>query len=157
MSMKPLCTLTVTDAAYLAGLIDGEGSIAVNRTRTGAAAKGCKRGFAYRSSVTIAMTDLPVLEWVQATTGVGKICTKKVYGAHRKPAWTWAAWSIEASALLQQVLPYLKIKGPQASNLIAFQAAMRQPGSKGLSDDEWRFRERCRDVSQQLNKRGIAA
>ena len=44
--------LALADAAYLAGLIDGEGSIAVSRTKTSASAKACKRGFAYRASVT---------------------------------------------------------------------------------------------------------
>lgn len=40
--------LALADAAYLAGLIDGEGSISVSRTKTNASAKACKRGFAYQ-------------------------------------------------------------------------------------------------------------
>ncbi len=45
----------------------------------------------------------------------------------------------------------------EAENLIEFQGAMRQPGSKGLSDDEWSLREAHYTKSQHLNQRGIAA
>ena len=48
-------------------------------------------------------------------------------------------------------------KAEQAENLIEFQGAMRQPGSKGLSDDEWSLREAHYTKSQHLNQRGIAA
>ncbi len=149
--------LSLADAAYLAGLIDGEGSIAVSRTNTNASAKACKRGFAYRSSVTITMTDLPVLEWVKRTAGVGNICVKKARSQNHKQAWSWTAWSNEAALLLAQILPYLRVKAQQAENLIEFQGAMRRPGSKGLSDEEWAFREAHYNKSQCLNQRGMAS
>lgn len=149
--------LSLADAAYLAGLIDGEGSIAVSRTKTSASAKACKRGFAYRSSVTITMTDLPVLEWVKRTAGVGNICVKKARSRNHKQAWSWTAWSNEAASLLDQILPYLRVKAGQAENLIEFQGAMRQPGSKGLTDGEWASREAHYNKSQCLNQRGVAS
>ena len=149
--------LSVVDAAYLAGLIDGEGSIAVSRTQTGAAAKACKRGHAYRASVTVTMTDLDLLKWAKRATGVGQICPKKVNVIKHRPAWTWSVWSTQAAALLEQLLPYLRIKKGQAENLIAFQGAMRRPGSKGLTDVEWAFREARYRQSQLFNRRGIAA
>lgn len=149
--------LSATDAAYLAGLIDGEGSIAVSRTHSNASAKACKRGFAYRASVTVTMTDLPILEWARITTGVGNICVKKVRSQNHKPAWTWSVWSIEAATLLSDILPYMRVKAEQARNLIEFQRAMRQPGSKGLSDGEWARREAHYSRSQLLNQRGVAA
>lgn len=149
--------LALADAAYLAGLIDGEGSIAVSRTKTSSSAKACKRGFAYRASVTITMTDLAVLEWAKRTAGVGNICVKKARSPNHKQAWSWTVWSIEAATLLAQILPFLKVKAEQAENLIEFQGAMRQPGSKGLTDDEWSLREAHYAKSQHLNQRGIAA
>lgn len=146
----------IADAAYLAGLIDGEGSVSVNRTRTGKSAKSCRRGFAYRSSLTITMTDMAVLKWAQKTTGVGAICKKKTARAKHKPAWAWAVWSVEAADLLRELRPYLKVKRKQADNLITFQSKMRRPGSNGLTDHEWEFREECRVKSLQLNKRGVS-
>lgn len=149
--MKP------TDTAYIAGIVDGEGSIAVSRTTTNKSAKGCRRGFAYRANLSVAMTDRDLLEWMRGITGVGQICTKKVDPSRHKPAWTWSVWSVEASVLLAEILPYLRTKKRQAENLIAFQKEMRYPGSKGLSDAEWDFRELRYLDSKTLNKRGIAA
>lgn len=147
--------LTAIEAAYLAGLIDGEGSISVNRTKTSSSAKACKRGFAYRSSLVVAMTDLSILEWAQNITGVGKICVKKRQSPKHKPAWTWAVWSNEAVSLLIQLLPYLRIKLNQAENLIEFQKVMRYPGKNGLSDEEWTLREFHHNKSHILNQRGV--
>lgn len=144
------------NAAYIAGLVDGEGCISVSRTHTSESAKGCKRGFAYRSSLNITMTNLEILEWIKQITRAGKICSKRVNIAKHKAAWSWTVWSIEASELLQQLLPYLHIKKEQAENLIAFQSGMRQPGSKGLSDAEWLSRQDYYTRSKILNKRGIS-
>lgn len=84
MTWKPdLCiyhgNISLADAAYLAGLIDGEGHIAVSRTRTWPSAKACKRGFAYRSSIIVSMTDKEVLDWAHGLTGLGNI---RYYGAN---------------------------------------------------------------------------
>jgi len=145
--------LSKVDRAYLAGLIDGEGCIFVNGTRTNKAAKGCKRGIAYRSGLAIAMTGYPVLKWVQSITGVGKIRkykSKKKY----KQAWRWSVWSTQASNLLRQILPFLILKRKQAENQILFQSRMRYPGLFGLTDAEWNFRKKCALKSSKLNKRG---
>ncbi len=148
--------LSETEAAYLAGLIDGEGCISITRTRTNASAKGCKRGFSYRSSVVVAMTDHDVLEWCHRLTGVGNVCPKRTNVARHKPAWSWSVWSTEAWELCIAVLPYLKVKLPQAANLIEFQSKMRYPGKFGLTDHEWNAREASYLMSKKLNKRGVA-
>lgn len=103
------------------------------------------------------MTDLPVLEWAKRTTGTGSICVKKARSPNHKQVWSWTVWSNEAATLLAQILPYLRVKADQAENRIEFQGAMRQPGSKGLSDDEWGLREAHYNKSQRLNRRGVAA
>lgn len=147
--------LSCTDAAYIAGIIDGEGTISVNRTNTSSSAKGCKRGYAYRSSVRVGMTDLPILEWLQNTCGIGMICKKKSQSVKHKQSHTWSVWSKEAVELLHQIIPYLHIKHKQARNLIIFQNRMRSPGIKGLSDEEWNFRFECYSISKELNRRGV--
>ena len=147
--------LTKTKAAYIAGLIDGEGCISVSKTVTNTAAKGCKRGASYRSFVSVAMTNIKVLEWLQKSVAAGKIRNVNTSEAkNHKEAWAWILWSIQASDLLKQILPYMIVKKCHAQNLIRFQARMRQPGSKGLSDKEWEFREMCYAESKILNKRG---
>jgi hypothetical protein len=154
MELKSMNTLTVEQAAYLAGIIDGEGCIAVSRTVTGPAAKGCKRGIAYRSSVGVAMTDLRVLAWLYTVTGVGNINIKARQNPAHKEAYAWYAWSKEASEVIKAALPYLIVKREQAENQIAFQETMRIAGTTGLSDEEWDLRERFYLESRRLNRRG---
>lgn len=141
-------------AAYLAGLVDGEGCVAVTRTNTSASAKGCKRGFSYRASIAIAIIDLEVLEWAIKITGVGKLCNVKCTSVKHRQAYKWTVWSNEAQELLKQLLPFLIVKKDQAKNLIEFQSKMRFPGRFGLSDKEWLKREEHWKKSQILNKRG---
>lgn len=64
----PLPKLPETDAAYIAGLIDGEGTVTLTRKH-----KNENRQLA----VTISNTDRTLLEYVQQTLGVGKITAKR--------------------------------------------------------------------------------
>lgn len=145
--------LSLPHRAYLAGLIDGEGCIFISRTNTSASAKGCKRGFAYRSGLSVSMTGKVVLKWAKVKTDVGQICPVKKRPRH-KQAWRWSVWSIEASDLLKQVLPFLVLKQQQAKLQIRFQSIMRQPGSLGLSNREWAMRKKLFYIIRKLNKRG---
>lgn len=146
--------LLPTDAAYFAGLIDGEGCIFVNRTDTSISAKGCRRGYSYRSGITVSMTNLSMIRWIKKSAGCGQIAVLKRINRKHKQAWRWSAWSKEAATILQQLLPHLKLKKPQAKNLIAFQSLMRIAGYPGLSNSEWNRREEHRQISLRLNKRG---
>jgi hypothetical protein len=146
--------LTPTQAAYIAGLVDGDGSIAVARKKTGP--KGCKSaGFDYRSSLMIAMTDLKTLKWLQEVTGVGTIHRRKNYNKEKwAQAWKWDVWAYQAADIIRQILPYLVLKAPNGRNLILFQSSIRVAGRHGLTKEEIRFREKCCETSMKLNRRG---
>lgn len=148
-------SLSSANAAYLAGLVDGEGCIFISQTTTNSAAKGCKRGIAYRSGITISLTNLPLLQRVKKLTGVGKIRPVKRPSRKHKYAWRWSAWSIEASDLISKLLPFLVLKKRQALLQMKFQSIMRYPGSKGLSDKEWNQRQLLHEKMRRLNKRGF--
>jgi hypothetical protein len=98
--------LTSTDWAYLAGLIDGEGSIGT--TRTG------KRGDIV-GRLIIANTNHDFLRMLQARFGGGSLNLKK---AGQKEGWRPygnIAWTqLQARKLLEATLPYLFIKRRQA-------------------------------------------
>jgi LAGLIDADG endonuclease len=143
--------LNVVDAAYLAGLIDGEGYVGVSGSKNNKASKGCKRGVALRISVSVNMTDSRPLKWAQTVTGVGTIHTHKKHKAHYRQAWNWQIWSREAALVLKQIRPFLKVKGKQADLCIEYQSQMRFPGTAGLKDSEWEFRLSCWDKSKELN------
>lgn len=108
---------TDIELAYLAGLIDGEGTIAVFRTK----AKN-KYGSYYRYSqrLHIYNCDKTILDWVYKVFG-GRINPVK-----RKPrkkwrqSWIWSISYLEARTILQRTLPYLVGKKEQAKLFLSY-------------------------------------
>jgi len=90
--------LSVKDAAYIAGLIDGEGTITLQRKH---------RNENRRLAITIASTERQLLEFVLDASGVGTITSKKTYQPHHAKSFTYAVYSRQALALLQQIDSYL--------------------------------------------------
>jgi hypothetical protein len=102
--------MSVAEAAYLAGLIDGEGSIV--------AAKRNNQGrTTYR--LQVANTYLPILEWCVQTTGVGTIVKRKSRNAKHKDSMWWQCYSWNAYDVLKQTLPYMLLKGDKAKEMMA--------------------------------------
>ncbi|SHE85984.1 LAGLIDADG-like domain-containing protein [Tissierella praeacuta DSM 18095] len=94
--------MTNTEKAYIAGIIDGEGSIMLTRFHKNQYHSPC---------VSISSTDLELLEWVKNTVKSGKITTKKNYNEEKhKNSYTYTIIYNEAIQLLQDIEPYLIIK-----------------------------------------------
>lgn len=80
----------------MAGILDGEGSISLDRPSR-------------RPTVQVSSVDRELLEWIVARFG-GGITSKKVYQAHHQPCWTWKVASRQAVDLLGVLLPYMVIE-----------------------------------------------
>jgi hypothetical protein len=91
--------LSVADAAYLAGLIDGEGTITLGR-------KHATDG--RQLTISISNTERAILEFALRPIGAGKITAKRSAKAHHAPAFTYAVWNRQALSLLAQVAPFLR-------------------------------------------------
>jgi hypothetical protein len=102
-------TLAKIDAAYLAGLIDGEGSIVAAMKRKGRTT--------WR--LTVSNTNFTILGWCKSVTGVGTVVTKP-WDGNKKHAvgGHWQCYSWNAKAVLEQVLPYMRIKQDRALAVI---------------------------------------
>lgn len=92
-------TLARVDAAYIAGLVDGEGTIGLSR-----------RHVADRRQlvVTIANTEATLLEFVLECVGAGKITRKRIVAPHHTPAAVYSISNRQALSLLAQLEPYLR-------------------------------------------------
>src|ERR1700688_73828 len=99
MKPRPVKQMSDTDAAYLAGIIDGEGSIFVQRVKTRNFIKMSKSGYHYRSGLQIRMTDRATVEWAKSVTGCGNVLNGKKPKGNRRPAFRWSVWSKQSSAL----------------------------------------------------------
>lgn len=94
--------LSNEEKAYIAGIIDGEGSIMLTRFHKKQLPAPC---------ITIASTSLELLEWVKIKAGLGSIKSKKNYNPiHHKDSFTYIIRYNEAILLLKEVEPYLVIE-----------------------------------------------
>jgi hypothetical protein len=140
-----------TDVAYLAGVLDGEGSICIFRSTH---RDGSPRHWI---NVTIGNTHHGVLEWIRSIFG-GRIASNaEQYKPQNHETWRWRVNAKEAAITLRLVSAYLKIKTEQASIAIEFQEHIEQcsqPGTtKPKSADELAWREAQKGLLSQKNLR----
>ena len=73
--------MKISDAAYIAGLFDGEGSVEYKKRKQHK--KGSKKAYDFWSiRCEISMTDQGVMEWFHETIGFGSL--KKINDAFQK-------------------------------------------------------------------------
>jgi hypothetical protein len=106
MDVKPF---SPPEAAYIAGLIDGEGTITLTRKH---------RNENRQLAVTISNTEKDLLDYVLDTIGAGKITGKCTTRAHHTPSFTYAIYNRQALDLLKPVHPYLKTYKAKRATLI---------------------------------------
>lgn len=100
--------LTVEQAAYIAGFLDGEGSLQV-RIR-----KDLQRSY----KITIGQKAPIVLFWIEAVIGIGRVCNRRT----RNTDGTWKqlhphyvlGGRLQVLAFLEQLEPYLIVKKEEA-------------------------------------------
>ncbi|MEX0745044.1 MAG: LAGLIDADG family homing endonuclease [Phycisphaeraceae bacterium] len=86
-------------AGYIAGLIDGEGTITLTRVH---------RNENRRLVVSISNNDLSLLQFVLEVVGAGRITTKRTYNPRHAPNFTYQVSSRQALQLLRQMAPLLR-------------------------------------------------
>ena len=91
-------TLDAPDAAYIAGLVDGEGTVTLSRLH---------RNENRRLVVCISNNDLALLQHVTTKIGAGRITSKRVYSPHHAPSFNYQLNSRQALAVLSQIVVYM--------------------------------------------------
>jgi hypothetical protein len=109
MAYKTTNRLAITDAAYIAGLLDGEGTVTLSRRH---------RGDGRQLVVSIANTERRLVEFVLARVGAGKITRKRVAVVHYTPSCTYSISNRQALTLLQQLLPFLHSHKRERTQLV---------------------------------------
>ncbi|NLK34541.1 MAG: hypothetical protein GX301_03705 [Gracilibacteraceae bacterium] len=94
--------LSYEERAYIAGIIDGEGSIMLTKFHKNQFPSPC---------ITVSSTSLELLEWVKAKSGLGSIKSKKNYNPiSHKDSYTYIVRYDKAISLLKEIEPYLIIE-----------------------------------------------
>lgn len=99
-----------TDLAYLAGIIDGEGTITLTKNNRSDAFR--------RIDVSVANTDRALIDWLKAEFG-GKVRTRASRKSHWKTGYEWRVGADQALRLLKRIRRYLRIKRPRADLICA--------------------------------------
>ncbi len=94
-------TLSEVDKAYIAGIIDGEGSIMLSTLH---------RGAQPAPVVSVASTDRELLDWLKVTVGSGSIVSKPARQATHSDSYDWKVSHNAALELLEMVYPFLRIE-----------------------------------------------
>jgi hypothetical protein len=144
--------ITIADLAYTAGIIDGEGSIMVKRSKENRPGRPTRE---YRIVVSVGNTNRLLLEWLLVRwEGSIKPYIRKIPNC--KPVYTWTLSAKSAVMFLKLIKDFLVIKKDQAELALIFQTTVKSGGSwSRLTPETLQTREDCFNKMAILNKRGV--
>ena len=107
---------TVAEAAYMAGIMDGEGTFYIGNY-SGNRKNGDKH---FQTLIAVATTDKSLMDWLHKTFGGGvrAYTPNQMAKNSRKQVFRWCATSNRMLHICEIILPYLVIKGKQAQIMI---------------------------------------
>ena len=103
--------MNTNDAAYIAGLFDGEGCVTCKQKKTKRADRGGKIYNQWYIRCEISMTDKTVIDWLHETLGFGWSREKKYNNKPKyKKQWRWCCGYRDALTFAKLVWPYAQVK-----------------------------------------------
>lgn len=110
------------DLAWLAGIIDGEGSIFISKYPK----KSCVKGYGFRCGIHVGTTDGIIPYECKRIAGFGQVY-ENIHiqnGKLHKDVATWCIGTRQALAILKQCHPYLRYKKSQAELVFKYYELM---------------------------------
>lgn len=95
---------SIEDLAYMAGIIDGEGSITLP----------AEYGRSLSLLLVVGNTSRVLIDWMHSRFD-GNVTETPIRRLSKRRFWTWYVRGDAASDVLGLVLPYMKVKAPQAA------------------------------------------
>lgn len=139
-------TLTLEQVSYIAGIVDGEGSIMLTGRSSGSIAL----------NLSISNTCKPLVDWLSEATGTGQVTTvdHQKYGrTQNRTGYQWKVHGDTAENLIRQMLPYLVVKKTQANLALEFQEKRLNPSFRRNKAEQEPYRKKMKE----LNARGAEA
>lgn len=136
--------MTMEDAAWLAGVIDSDGSISVhvNKQPEG-------RAPSFVPWMRVGQMRPEVVEQIAAVTGVGKV------NKDGRGVWNWGASAQQAAGVLRLIWPWLHIKQRQALAAVELARHIGEARNKGtwnkVSSDDVAYRQSIREAVLDWN------
>lgn len=146
-------TVSSETLAYLAGVVDSDGCISINKFYD---PKHPTRSPRYVLNIVVVNTSLRLMNWLADNFGGTFKERRKVSEAH-KTTYSWQYTNSKAASLLELIHPYLVEKFDRASNGIAFIREGRgllRAGSLPVPTEELERREVHYQIGKMLNQTG---
>lgn len=136
-----------TVLAYIAGIVDGEGSICIYTHK-------CRTSRAGQMKAVISNTNRELLEFVQLYFGgsISAVNSAVNKARGRKTCYQWVVASQKALHFLEPIEPFLRVKKLQAQIAIEYQGQRRK--GYHLTEGELAVAEAQRILVCGLNKKG---
>lgn len=145
--------------AYLAGLFDGEGCFRIQKSFTeNDRATHKVTNPVYHAQLVIGMVDKDAVSMFSEVFGQGYVREERV--PNRRSIWRWALTGRHnIQFVVEALLPYLRVKRPQALTVLDFVTGWRTPYNRRLGTDpeEIQRREEAYQTVRKLNAVGAAA
>ena len=144
--------LTPTEAAYIAGILDGEGSFNIGKNYS--KDKHCsKRGFNWEIRISVGMADQQALRFIKKCySKKTNLRMTKPKNSSRRTMYYITLYSGEIKKTIDQLMPYLQVKKPQAK-LIKEAVNIIKPKMDKVVDQ--RLEEIKFEISRLNNPNGI--
>ena len=103
--------MTKRTAAYIAGIVDGEGYIGLSKFQGKVYGARYRNKYSYKTRFVITNTDLPMLKLVQKNIG-GRFDKRQRRAKHHKQGWNLVIPDVQK--VLPKLIPFLRIKKRKA-------------------------------------------
>lgn len=149
IDMTPDCYLpNITDWAWLAGIIEGEGNVSVCR----------HHGTSHTPHfyLRVSNCEMAMLEECMRITGVGRIAKRKrkINPEKHRDCHYWEVRKYDAARVLAMIYPYMITKRRQARNFMTLSLHIRRNNRRRLTEKVKRYRSKLVGETTDLNKRG---
>jgi len=142
-----------TQLAYIAGLMDGEGSIIIRydyiKTKSGYR----KHGFSLIVQVAM-VDDSNVLQWLSESFGGSLYLHRDKRKSYWRDITKWHIATNQALSFLEAILPFLRLKYAQAKLAIEFQSYKKDRRTSHRSESESLLEEQQYHLMKKLKGRG---
>lgn len=140
---QPPRVLLPTELAYIAGVIDGEGTIGIYRLRS----------TGYQMKVCISNCSRPLLVWIRERVG-GALVRVAKETPRKRESWQLVVSQYQAAPLLLDCRDYLQVKRPQADLAVRYMEEYKPASGTSPTEQQVARRRWYWDETRRLNRRG---
>lgn len=128
-----------TELAYIAGIIDGEGGFAIT-------------GKNLQTVCRVAMVDFGAISYLQGVYP-GNVSIVKRSNPRHHACFVWQIGDMKLTPFLEELIPYLKVKGPQAMVMLAIRylKESRHRTSRRMPAWVWQYYKDCKQLLSLQN------